>query len=165
MRSVMRAGEAAAPLLFSAKAKVRAALELSQITHTYVVSYGFASYWANGLGELSQRNKVPPSPSANNKVPFFGNGRTKRESLSPLNAKRTAMHGLAVCVLCHQVCWCRRPKGGCVVTDLKAKRPRVSSPGFWLAFAEVTAVFCWLVNHLDARGLRVQRLSLQQRSM
>ena len=44
----MHTGEAAAPLLFGPKAKVRAALEMSGIPYTYVVAYGFASYWANG---------------------------------------------------------------------------------------------------------------------
>lgn len=73
----MRAGEACAPLLCGPKAQVRKALEAAGIPHTYVVSYGFASYWANGLGELGQKNRVPPSPSTSNKVPFFGTGRTK----------------------------------------------------------------------------------------
>ncbi|CAL8470597.1 g10139 [Coccomyxa elongata] len=70
-------GEASVPLMFGPKAQVRAALEAAGIPHTYVVSYGFASYWANGLGELGQKNRVPPSPSTSNKVPFYGTGRTK----------------------------------------------------------------------------------------
>ncbi|KAK9904277.1 hypothetical protein WJX75_008264 [Coccomyxa subellipsoidea] len=70
-------GEASAPLLYGPKAQVRAALEAAGIPHTYIVSYGFASYWANGLGELGQKNRVPPSPSSSNRVPFYGTGRTK----------------------------------------------------------------------------------------
>lgn len=76
------AGEASAPLLYGPKAQVRAALEAAGIPHTYIVSYGFASYWANGLGELGQKNRVPPSPSSSNRVPFYGTGRTKC-ALSP----------------------------------------------------------------------------------
>lgn len=79
----VRAGEASAPLMFGPKAQVRKALEAAGIPHTYVVSYGFASYWANGLGELGQKNRVPPSPSTSNKVPFYGTGRTKRAHPSP----------------------------------------------------------------------------------
>ena len=68
------------PLLFGPKAKVRHAIEAAGIPHTYIVSYGFASYWANGLGELSQnRDRIPPAPTGNNKVPVFGTGRTKCE--------------------------------------------------------------------------------------
>lgn len=73
------AGEASAPLLFGPKARVRAALEMSGVPATYVVAYGFASYWANGLGEVGARNRVPPSPvNSSRQVPFYGNGRTKR---------------------------------------------------------------------------------------
>lgn len=79
----VRAGEASAPLLFGPKAEVRAALEASGVPYTYIVSYGFASYWANGLGELGQKNRVPPSPSTANKVPFYGTGRTKRAPFCP----------------------------------------------------------------------------------
>ncbi len=75
------------PLMFGPKAQVRAALEAAGIPHTYVVSYGFASYWANGLGELGQKNRVPPSPSTSNKVPFYGTGRTK--CAPPLSCLRT----------------------------------------------------------------------------
>lgn len=70
------------PLLYGPKAKTRQAIEAAGIPHTYVVSYGFATYWANGLGELSQkRDRVPPAPTGDNKVPYFGTGRTKCESL------------------------------------------------------------------------------------
>ena len=78
------AGEDSVPLLFGPKAKTRQAIEAAGLPHTYVVSYGFASYWANGLGELSQkRDRVPPAPTGDNKVPYFGSGRTKCESLRP----------------------------------------------------------------------------------
>ncbi len=75
----LRAGEAAAPLLFGPKAKVRAALEMSGIPYTYVVAYGFASYWTNGLGEVGAKDRIPPSPvNSSRQVPHYGNGRTKR---------------------------------------------------------------------------------------
>jgi hypothetical protein len=75
------AGEDSVPLLFGPKAKTRQAIEAAGIPHTYVVSYGFATYWANGLGEVSQkRDRVPPAPTGDNKVPYFGSGRTKCES-------------------------------------------------------------------------------------
>lgn len=78
------AGEDSVPLLFGPKAKTRQAIEAAGLHHTYVVSYGFASYWANGLGELSQkRDRVPPAPTGDNKVPYFGTGRTKCESPRP----------------------------------------------------------------------------------
>ena len=72
------------PLLFGPKAKTRQAIEAAGLPHTYVVSYGLASYWANGLGELSQKDRVPPAPTGDNKVPYFGTGRTKCESLIPV---------------------------------------------------------------------------------
>lgn len=72
------------PLLYGPKAQTRKALESAGIPHTYIVSYGFASYWANGLGELGQRDRVPPAPTNNNKVPYFGTGRTKSVILEPL---------------------------------------------------------------------------------
>ena len=71
------ADEESVPLLYGPKAKVRQALEAAGIPHTYIVSYGFATYWANGLGELGQRDRVPPAPTGDNKVPYFGSGRTK----------------------------------------------------------------------------------------
>ena len=74
------------PLLFGPKAKTRQAIEAAGIPHTYVVSYGLASYWANGLGELSQKDRVPPAPTGDNKVPYFGTGRTKCERLRPSHA-------------------------------------------------------------------------------
>ena len=78
------AGEDSVPLLFGPKAKTRQAIEAAGIPHTYVVSYGLATYWANGLGELSQkRDRVPPAPTGDNKVPYFGTGRTKCKSLRP----------------------------------------------------------------------------------
>lgn len=68
--------------MFGPKANVRAALEMAGIPHTYVVAYGFASFWANGLGEVGPRDRVPPSPvNSSRQVPFYGNGRTKREAL------------------------------------------------------------------------------------
>ena len=75
----MAAGEESAPLLYGPKAQVRKALEANRIRYTYIVAYGLASYWANGLGELGQRNRVPPAPTGHNKVPYYGNGRTKCE--------------------------------------------------------------------------------------
>lgn len=79
------------PLMFGPKAKVRQAVEAAGIPHTYIVSYGFASYWANGLGELSQnRDRIPPAPTGNNKVPVFGTGRTKCEELTPLSFDKPA---------------------------------------------------------------------------
>lgn len=80
------AGEESVPLLFGPKAKTRQAIEAAGIPHTYVVSYGLASYWANGLGELSQKDRVPPAPTGDNKVPYFGTGRTKCERLRPSHA-------------------------------------------------------------------------------
>ena len=77
------AGEDSVPLLFGPKAKTRQAIEAAGVPHTYVVSYGLASYWANGLGELSQKDRVPPAPTGDNKVPYFGTGRTKCERLRP----------------------------------------------------------------------------------
>ena len=73
------AGEESAPLLYGPKAQVRKALEANRIRYTYIVAYGLASYWANGLGELGQRNRVPPAPTGHNKVPYYGSGRTKCE--------------------------------------------------------------------------------------
>ena len=98
------------PLLFGPKAETRKAIEAAGIPHTYVVSYGFASYWANGLGELSQkRDRIPPAPTGDNKVPYFGTGRTKCESLMPSHARRC--------------CWCShlRPMYPCLQLSLTDK--------------------------------------------
>ena len=77
------AGEESAPLLYGPKAQVRKALEANRIRYTYIVAYGLASYWANGLGELGQRNRVPPAPTGQNKVSYYGSGRTKCERYAP----------------------------------------------------------------------------------
>ena len=62
---------------------MRKALEANRIRYTYIVAYGLASYWANGLGELGQRNRVPPAPTGQNKVSYYGSGRTKCERYAP----------------------------------------------------------------------------------
>ena len=52
--------------------KTRKAIEAAGLPHTYVVSYGFASYWANGLGELSQkRDRSPPSAHRRQQGPLL----------------------------------------------------------------------------------------------
>lgn len=93
------------PLLFGPKAKVRQALEAAGIPHTYIVSYGFATYWANGLGELGQRDRVPPAPTGDNKVPYFGSGRTKCALSDPASLT------LPTCMHRHSefMCLCAQP--------------------------------------------------------
>ena len=77
--------------MFGPKASVRAALEMAGVPHTYVVAYGLAGYWTNGLGEVGPRGRVPPSPvNSSRHVPFYGNGRTKREA--------PAHHGSLPCI-------------------------------------------------------------------
>lgn len=104
------AGEAAAPLLFGPKAKVRAALEMSGIPYTYVVAYGFASYWTNGLGEVGPRDRVPPSPvNSSRQVPHYGNGRTKRAHTPSLFLPSASCLAQATCawVEQHVSCLCQ----------------------------------------------------------
>ena len=79
--TAMAAGEEAAPLLYGPKAQVRRALQASHIRYTFVVAYGLAPYWANGLGELGARGRVPPAPRGLDKVPYYGSGHTKCELL------------------------------------------------------------------------------------
>lgn len=75
----MAAGAEAAPLLYAPKARVREALQARRIRYTFIVAYGLAPYWANGLGELGPRGRVPPAPRGLDKVPYYGSGRTKCE--------------------------------------------------------------------------------------
>ncbi|CAK0732050.1 hypothetical protein CVIRNUC_000078 [Coccomyxa viridis] len=70
-------GEEAAPLLYGPKAQVRRALQASHIRYTFIVAYGLAPYWANGLGELGTRGRVPPAPRGLDKVPYYGSGHTR----------------------------------------------------------------------------------------
>ena len=79
--TAMAAGEEAAPLLYGPKAQVRRALQASHIRYTFVVAYGLAPYWANGLGELGARGRVPPAPRGLDKVPYYGSGHTRCELL------------------------------------------------------------------------------------
>ena len=62
--TAVAAGEEAAPLLYGPKAQVRRALQASHIRYTFIVAYGLAPYWANGLGELGTRGRVPLPPEA-----------------------------------------------------------------------------------------------------
>ncbi len=79
--TAVAAGEEAAPLLYGPKAQVRRALQASHIRYTFIVAYGLAPYWANGLGELGTRGRVPPAPRGLDKVPYYGSGHTRCELL------------------------------------------------------------------------------------
>ena len=58
---------------------MREGRQASRIRYTFIVAYGLAPYWANGLGELGPRGRVPPAPRGLDKVPYYGSGRTKCE--------------------------------------------------------------------------------------